>query len=155
MQPHGIQRRLAVTAELYEMAVRYWHDVDTNGGRSAAEFYTDDGVFHGEKQIHRGREQIREFYQWREGRGGRLSIHGIINFSVNELTDLQAISTYYMFLYAADGEPILPTAPPNIISLCTDTCVRTEDGEWLYKLRRFKTMFQGGLPTTSMPGRLP
>ena len=60
-----------------------------------------------------------------------------------------------MFLYAADGEPILPTAPPNIISLCTDTCVRTEEGQWLYKLRRFKTLFQGGLPTTSMPGRTP
>lgn len=156
MLPHGTQNRLAVAAELYELAVRYWDDVDYNGGRTAAEFYTEDGVFHGQGQIHRGRQQIREFYEWRKGRANRLSVHAIVNFSVKELTDIQAISTYTMFLYAADGEPILPATVPNLISQVTDTTVReTTDAPWLYKLRQFKSLFRSDTATTTMPGRKP
>ena len=57
-----------------------------------------------------------------------------------------------------------PTVPRNGGPLCPRhnvfkeqgfRVVRDDDGQWHYKLRRFRTMFQGGLPTTSMPGRTP
>jgi hypothetical protein len=151
---HGTQKRLAIAAELYELAVRYWNDVDFNGGQTAADFFTEDGVFEGHAQLHRGRSQIREFYGWREGRGNRVSIHAIVNFSIAELTDTRAISTHAMFLYAADGAPVLPAAPPNLIAHVTDTTVRDGvDAPWLYRHRLFKSLFRGGAPTTTMPGR--
>jgi hypothetical protein len=153
---YGTQKRLAVTAELYELAVRYWDDVDYNGGRTAADFFTEDGVFQGHGQVHRGRRQISEFYAWREGRGDRVSVHAIANFSIKELTDTQAVTTHAMFLYAADGEPILPVAPPNLIAHVVDTIVRdAPDAPWLYKHRLFESLFRGGAPTTTMPGREP
>ncbi len=61
-----------------------------------------------------------------------------------------------MFLYAADGEPVLPTAPPNLIAHVTDTVVReapTRVG--LANTGLFKSLFRGGAPTTTMPGREP
>ena len=39
--------RLALTQELQALVIDYWHDVDTNWGRNAPNYYTEDGVFEG------------------------------------------------------------------------------------------------------------
>jgi hypothetical protein len=54
---------------LYDLEVRYWHEVDSNGGASAHGFYTPDGILAVGDNEFRGNERIREFYAWR-GRGG-------------------------------------------------------------------------------------
>ena len=56
-----------------------------------------------------------------------------------------------MMLYASDGQPIHPTAPPNIITDLIDRCVKGPDGRWLYIERTFVPLFMGGLAPTVPP----
>ena len=37
--------RIALTQQLYGLVVDYWHDVDTNWGRNAPNYFAPDGVF--------------------------------------------------------------------------------------------------------------
>lgn len=141
--------RLLATQELYSLLIEYWHDVDTNWGRNAPEYYTEDGVFEGPEATYQGREKIRQFYEWRVKRGKRLAVHAVTNFRVVFESDNRATSTWYMHLYAADGVPVLPTHPPIQIALVTDTCVRDDSGRWLYAHRKFDAWFQGGTPPTN------
>ena len=36
--------RLRLTQELHALLIDYWHDVDTNWGRNAPEYYTQDAI---------------------------------------------------------------------------------------------------------------
>ena len=72
--------RLALTHELHALVIDYWHDVDTNWGRNAPDYYTEDGVFEGPAASYAGREKIRAFYKWREDRGARTVVHAVHNF---------------------------------------------------------------------------
>jgi len=141
--------RLLATQELQALLMEYWHDVDTNWGRNAPEYYTEDGIFEGPEASYQGREKIRQFYEWRVKRGKRLAVHAVSNFRVAFESDTRAISTWYMLLYAADGVPVLPTHPPIQIALVTDICVRDAAGEWRYAHRKFEAWFQGGTPPTN------
>jgi hypothetical protein len=141
--------RLLATQELHGLLMEYWHDVDTNWGRNAPDYYTEDGVFEGPEASYQGREKIRQFYEWRVKRGKRLAVHAVSNFRVTFESESRATSTWYMLLYAADGVPVLPTHPPIQIALVTDTCVRDEAGTWRYAHRKFEAWFQGGTPPTN------
>jgi hypothetical protein len=143
------QERLLAYIELQSQLNDYWHDVDTNWGRNAPDYFTEDGVFEGPEATYRGREKIRQFYEWRVKRGKRLAVHAVNNFRVAFESDTRATSTWYMLLYAADGAPVLPTHPPIQIALVTDTCVRNAEGRWLYAHRKFEALFQGGTPPTN------
>ncbi len=57
--------RLLATTELQSLLMEYWHDVDTNWGRNAPEYYTEDGIFEGPEATYQGRQKIREFYEKR------------------------------------------------------------------------------------------
>jgi hypothetical protein len=142
-------QRLLATQELHSLLIEYWHDVDTNWGRNAPDYYTEDGVFEGPEATYQGREKIRQFYEWRVKRGKRLAVHAVNNFRVKFESASRATSTWYMLLYAADGEPVLPTHPPIQIALVTDICVRDESGTWRYAHRKFEAWFQGGTPPTN------
>lgn len=141
--------RLRVTQELEILLADYWHDVDTNWGRRAGEFFTEDGVFEASEHTYRGRHKIEEFYRYRLNRGPRVAVHAIANFRAVPQDERTAICTWYLLLYANDGEPVLPTAPPIQIAHSTDLCVKGEDGRWRYKHRKFHTWFKGGVPTTN------
>jgi hypothetical protein len=56
-----------------------------------------------------------------------------------------------MLLYAADGAPILPSAPPIMITDLIDRCVKCDDGKWRYVERNFVPLFMGGAPPTVPP----
>lgn len=141
--------RLLATQELSALLMEYWHDVDTNWGRNAGSYYTEDALFEGPEASYRGRAKIEQFYRWRETRGKRVAVHAASNFRVAFEDDNHATCTWYLILYAADGEPILPTHPPITVSLVTDKVQRGSDGRWLYSGRRFVTWFQGGTPPTN------
>lgn len=141
---------IRVRHELEALLMEYWHDVDTNWGRNAGDYYTDDAVFIGGTATYTGKAQIQAFYQWRIDRGvARTAIHGVSNFRAVVDSPTQAISTWYLLLYAADGTPPLPSHPPIHMSLVTDICVKGSDGKWRYKSRKFDTLFEGGAKATN------
>lgn len=140
--------RLALTQELEALCVDYWHEVDTNWGRNAPEYYTEDGEFIGPEASYKGRDTIRKFYKWREERGARTVVHAVVNFQALPEGDDAATCHWFLMLYAADGKPVLPTHPPIQIAYMTDRMVRTSTG-WLVKTRKFENWFVGGTPATN------
>jgi hypothetical protein len=141
--------RLRVHRELEMMLMDYWHDVDTNWGRNAGGYYTEDAVFESSRASYHGRHKIEQFYAYRLNRGPRVAVHSVSNFRVELEGANRATCHWYLTLYANDGEPVLPTAPPIQIAHMTDKCVKGEDGRWLYQHRKFETWFEGGVPTTN------
>jgi hypothetical protein len=141
--------RLALIQELHTLTVDYWHDVDLNWGRNAGDYYTEDAVFHGSASTYSGREKIRAFYKWREDRGARTVVHSVVNFTAmfDGGAD-QALSHWFLMLYAADGRPVLPTHPPIQVAYMTDKLVR-RDGSWLLTYRKFDPLFEGGTAPTN------
>lgn len=146
----SVEERMKITRELEMLLADFWHDVDTNWGRHAGEFYTEDGVFEASEQTYRGRARIEEFYRYRLERGPRVAAHTITNFRAIPQSPASAICTWYLTLYAHDGGPIQPTAPPIQIALATDHCVKCSDGRWRYKHRKFEVWFKGGVATTTL-----
>jgi hypothetical protein len=65
----AVSHDLVLWHALYDLEVRYWHEVDGNGGTNAHSFYTADGVFAVGENEFRGRERIEQFYAWRGRRG--------------------------------------------------------------------------------------
>lgn len=126
----------------------YWHDVDTNWGRNAGSYYTEDAVFIGPHQTYEGRDTIQRFYNWREEQGPRLAVHAFTNFRAIRTGSDTAESTCYLFLYAANGERILPSQLPVSISLCPDK-YRLVDGVWKITQRKFEHWFESGVPVTN------
>jgi hypothetical protein len=145
----NFQDRLRARQELEIMLMDYWHDVDTNWGRNAGEYYTEDAIFESTYASYHGKAKIKQFYQYRIDRGPRVAVHAVTNFRVELESPTQATCNWYLLLFANDGKPILPTAPPIQIAHMTDKCVKQSDGRWLYSHRKFETWFEGGVPTTS------
>ncbi len=79
------------------------------------------------------------------------SRHVITNFRAEFADDTHATSYCVMMLYAADGKPVLPTAPPIITCDLIDRCVKGTDGRWLYIERTFIPLFIGGARPTTPP----
>jgi hypothetical protein len=59
---------------LHRLEVTYWYDVDFNEGRTAHEFFTPDGVKTVGHNRFEGREEIREFYEWRARQSGTKAV---------------------------------------------------------------------------------
>ena len=95
--------RLALTHQLEALVIDYWHDVDTNWGENAPNYYTEDGVFKGTQNTYQGREKIRAFYKWRKDRGARTVIHSVSNFRAFPDGPDKATCHWILMLYAAGG----------------------------------------------------
>jgi hypothetical protein len=141
--------RLELTQQLHALVIDYWHDVDTNWGRNAPDYYTEDGAFVGPAASYEGREKIRAFYKWREDRGARTVVHAVHNFqAMYDGGEDRALCHWFLMLYAADGLPVLPTHPPIQIAYMTDKLILTEEG-WKVTCRKFENWFEGGTPVTN------
>lgn len=136
-------------ADLHDLVLRYWREVDERWGARAHEFFTPDGVFVSETTRLVGRNEIKAFYDWRRGRGDRVARH-IVNNALVSVDGDRATVGYLMTIYAADGVPVLPVTAPNLISDVTETLVRV-DGAWLIAEKKFSTLFKGEVPATVMP----
>jgi len=146
------ERRAIETQVLYQNMIDYWYEVDMKGGAGVSQMYVEDGIFHGGpgKPLV-GRAAIEQFYSWRKDRGERLSRHVITNFRAEFSDATHATTCCVMMLYAADGRPVLPSAPPIIITDLIDRCVKCEDGQWRYIERNFIPLFMGGAAPTVAP----
>ncbi len=146
------EQRAIETQVLYQNLVDYWYEVDLKGGTGVSAMYVEDGIFQaGPGKPLVGRAQIEQFYAWRQDRGTRISRHVVANFRA-EFADARHATTYHiMMLYAADGQPVLPSAPPIFIGDGIDRCVKGEDNVWRYLERSFTPLFMGGVAPTVPP----
>jgi len=139
------QQQLLAALELQADLADYWADVDTAWGTRAGEYYTADAVFESGRLKLEGREAIQRFYSWREDRGPRTAVHAVTNFRATFDDQGGAVAHWYMLLYAADGEPVLPTHSPVRVSRITDQYQKDPtSGRWLVRYRRLQTLFEGG-----------
>ena len=138
----------ALNQTLSLMLADYWHEIDTNGGKGASAYYTEDAIFQGQYASYEGREKIQAFYDWRVSQGPRLSVHSFTNFRAYFTGEDTAESTNFLMLFAKNGEKILPTHAPITISLATDR-YRLVDGKWLYTFKGFEHWFEGDTPITN------
>jgi hypothetical protein len=140
--------RMVLDAALTRLSSDYWYDVDHNAGRNAHEFFVaQDAVYQIQDRVFAGREAIKAFYSWREGRGDRIARHCVVNTRAFANDDGTAKMTSILLLHAADGKPVLPSAAPIQIADVEDICVIVE-GMWRYKSKRLTTIFAGGAPIT-------
>ncbi len=142
----------AIRSLLQRLEAAYWYDVDHNWGANAHAFYAEDGVFDmglGSKP-HVGRAAVQEFYAWRKARGVRTARHIITNFQVQIKNPREAILHCIMSLFAADGEPILPSRPAIMIADVVAEYVLAGDGAWRVRSRSLYPVFMGGEAPTIM-----
>ena len=139
---------LRIRQELEMLNIAFWRDVDSDWGRTAHEFFTEDGVYTTSHKARKGREAIKGFYSERESRGDRVARHLIHNFHVMVKDENHATAEWTMCLYAEDGTPPLMSEPPILIGAMTDECVRGADGKWRYASRTTKPLFKGSRPTS-------
>lgn len=142
------RERLALRQELEALAVDFWHEVDNNEGKHAARYYVEDAVFATSIREYRGRQAIHDFYTRREQRGPRVSLHIVQNFRIEPLAATRVRCEYVMSLFAADGEPVLPSRPAIMVAIAEEVVVRQADGTWLYESRRLRPLFRDNTPTT-------
>jgi hypothetical protein len=137
--------RLALTQTLQAMIIDYWHDVDMNWGRNAADYFLPDGRWEGDDFcLGTNREEIRDFYRRRERQGGRVTFHAVENFrAFYDGAPDRARCEWVMVLWGGDGVPVLPTAPPNLIDFVTERWVLTDEG-WRIAYRGSNPLLRGG-----------
>ena len=141
---------LRIRMEIEQLLHDYWYEVDTNWGRDAHEYFTDDGVFRnsvGRARV--GRAEISDFYNGRQARGSRVVRHVVSNLRVQPVVGDQVHSNWILQIFAADGEAPLPSEPAILLAEVTDVCRRGTDGTWRYASRTIEGLFKGATPTTT------
>jgi hypothetical protein len=143
--PLSRRDRAIATAELEMGLADFWHDVDTNWGRNAGDYYAQEAVYASGRLLLEGREAIQGFYSWREARGERVAVHAFSNFCAEFDGAGGATAHWYMLLWAADGAAPRDSEPPTRISRATET-FRWDEGEqrWLCTRRELDNLFKGG-----------
>ena len=116
---------------LWTLECGYWADVDFNGARTAAEFYSEDAVFDvglpGARM--EGKPAIAAFYAGRHSQGPRTSLHLVSNFALVEWTPQSARTRAVVSLIANDGEPPRPAMMPLLVT-SAETSYAYIDGLW-------------------------
>jgi hypothetical protein len=141
------QDTLLLRQQLEARAIDYWWEVDMRDGVHAPDYYTDDAVFGTSVREYRGRAAIAAFYATRHGRPARVSLHLMQNFAIEPETQDRVRCRYFLSLFAADGEAVLPSRPPTMIARVDEIAVRQVDDAWLYALRKVQPLFRDDSPT--------
>jgi hypothetical protein len=129
---------------LYQLEVKYWHDVDRNGGSSVHDFYCDDGLLSIGGKEFKGRNTIKTFYEWRRKRG-ETARHVIGNFMVGPQDDRRATAFGVITTYRARAikVPIDGGNVPALVSDFTSDCVLGPDDTWRYRSHIVRPVFKG------------
>jgi len=128
---------------LYQLEVKYWHDVDYNGGSSAHELYCDDGLLSVGGKEFKGRHTIKTFYEWRRIRG-ETARHVIANVVVRAQDERRATASGLITIYRARGTaPVHTGNVPALISDFTSDCILGPDDTWRYASHVLRPVFIG------------
>lgn len=132
--------------------IDYWWDVDGNDARGALDFYTDDCVYQMCEHRMQGQAAIRQYYDYRASRGARLVRHVLTNLRTRVESSQRASVIGILTVHAADGVPVLPTAPPILVADNAALFVLGRDGVWRMAENRITALFRGGIPVLVPPG---
>jgi hypothetical protein len=145
---------------LHRLEVTYWYDVDFNEGRTAHEFFTPDGVKMVGHNRFAGREEIREFYEWRARQSGgkavrHLGINGtkavrhlitnlyVASSSERYATVLGIVSFYGGVTYPSKRQ----SNPPILVADLINECVLSNDNAWRFKSHTLRPVFMSNETT--------
>ena len=137
---------------LHRLEVTYWYDVDFNEGRTAHEFFTPDGVKVVGPNRFEGREQIREFYEWRARQSGTQAVrHLITNLYVASSSErcatvLGIVSFYGGVTYPSKRQSTSPMLVADLIN----ECVLSKDNAWQFKSHTLRPVFMSNETPPSM-----
>lgn len=131
--------------------IDYWWDVDRNGARGALGFYASDCVYLMCGHRMEGHAAIQGYYDFRDARGPRLVRHVVSNLRVHVEAPDQASLIGILCVYAADGAPVLPSAPPIMVADTECLFVREPDGQWRFRLHQIMALFRGGVEVLVPP----
>jgi hypothetical protein len=128
---------------LYRLEVKYWYDVDYNGGSSVHELYCDDGLLSVGGKEFKGRHTIKTFYEWRRGRveAARRIIN---NVTVRAQDERRATALGVITIYRTRGSP--PVHAGNVPALVSDfvsECVLSSADTWRYASHVLRPVFIG------------
>ena len=133
---------------LYQLEARYWHDVDSNGGSNAHEFYLPDGVMVVGHNCFQGREKIREFYGWRQRQATtaissvKTTRHLISNLFVEANDGHHARVLGIVSFHGATARAPAPQCkPPMLIADLINECELDEHDRWHYKTHTLQPVF--------------
>ena len=137
--------------EVQERLIDYWWDVDANDAREAEGFYTDDCVYQMCEHRMDGPAAVRDYYAYRTSRGARLVRHVLTNLRARVRSAGEVWVQGVLTVYAADGTPVLPSAPPILVADNDADFVRGADGVWRMKRHAITALFRGGVPVLVPP----
>lgn len=140
-----------VRREVQDRLIDYWWDVDSNDARDALDFYTVDCVYQMCEHRMQGHAAIRQYYDFRASRGARLVRHVLTNLRARVEAPGRASVLGILTVHAADGVPVLPTAPPILIADNQAVFVREADGAWRMAENTITALFRGGVPVLVPP----
>jgi SnoaL-like domain len=118
-----------------------WEEIDLRRGAAIGDYFTDDAIFDLGPTQYVGRDGIVAAFAARRERGPRTSRHMLTNQRVEFLSSDRARVVGYLLLFASDGLPEQPLAPPVTMGEIVDTCVREGGGRWLIESRVYRASF--------------
>ena len=131
--------------------IDYWWDVDRNGAKGALAFYTEDCVYLMCHHRMEGHAPIKSYYDYRESRGARMVRHVVTNLRVHVHALDRATLDGTLTVYAADGVPVLPSAPPIMVADTECEFERGADGAWRFRMHKIIALFTGGVQVLVPP----
>jgi hypothetical protein len=146
--------QLRIRMAVVDRLVEYWWDVDANNALRSQEFYTADCVYQMCEHRMDGPAAVKAYYDFRDARGARLVRHVLTNLRAEIHAADRASVLGVLTVYAADGAPVLPSAPPILVADNKARFVRGSDGAWRMQEHRIDALFRGGVPVLAPPAPL-
>lgn len=140
-----------VLHQVKDRLIDYWWDVDRNGAKCALDFYTHDCVYLMCDHRMEGHAAIKAYYDYRDARGQRLVRHVVTNLRAHVDAPGQVSLDGTLCVYAADGVPVLPSAPPILVADTECQFIREADGQWRFRLHKIIPLFRGGVEVLVPP----
>jgi hypothetical protein len=138
--------RLLAERACERLIVEYCRLVDFGQAAGIADLFTEDGVWEGTDLVLNGRDEIREWFQRREGVTRRVSRHVCTNVGIDVVSQDEAEGLCYLINYRHDrqeGDMSLPVPAdhPKWVGELRDRFRRTPEG-WRFARRQVDVAFK-------------
>lgn len=137
--------RVLVERACERLIMEYSRLVDFGEAAAVADLFTEDGRWQGTDLLLEGREQIRAWFERRQGVARRVSRHVCTNVIVDVVSATEAKSLCYLVNYRhdrAEGDETLPVPMevPKWVGELRDAFRLTDEG-WRFSSRLVETAF--------------